>query len=430
MGLLQSLARALRTRNAEFGNRRPATETPVAGKALEDLADPAWEILSGVPPWQVAGSIWRYYSACDLENAYRTHSLVMACVRAITTSISEPPLMMVEDAFADAAPAGAVQPVANHPLLDLLDYPNDFYSRHDLISYWTARLMLTGRGYLWKWRARSGRVAQLWPIPTSWVREIPGGGNNLIDHYEVLQAGVRGAGYQPAARTGQLSVPAADMVRVALLDPGTMTQGVSPLQAAQHDYQLDMERQNYLVEMLTNLHVPGLKFKSPRKLTDKERQELRAAMEDRFGLGKRGAPLLVENGSDAELMEPLKDMDWPGLTGLTESRICSAFGVPPILVGARVGLDRSTYANYAEARRSFYSETLKPLWAALECALTHWLLKNEGESGLRVRFDLSHIAELQEDQTARAARAREDWKAGLITRNEARAASGWPAADE
>jgi HK97 family phage portal protein len=208
-----------------------------------------------------------------------------------------------------------------------------------------------------------------------------------------------------------------------------MMQAVSPLQAAQHDYQLDMERQNYLVEMLTNLHVPGLKFKSPRKLTDKERQELRAAMEDRFGVGKRGAPLLIENGADAELMEPLKDMDWPGLTGLTEARICSAFGVPPILVGARVGLERSTYANYAEARRSFYSETLKPLWAALESALTHWLLRTEGESGLSVRFDLSHVAELQEDVNSRATRAREDWKAGLITRNEARVASGWQQAD-
>ena len=405
-----SNAEELRPGIAESKSTNPkSTIHNLKSKSADSSADPAWTTLSGFPVWQNAGSIWRNYGARDLENAYRTHSLVMACIRAITTSVSEPPLRVV-------APANAGRregPVQGHPALDLLNAPNGFYSRNDVLQYWVARLLLTGTGYLWKWRNRNGRTLELWPIPTSWVNPVEGEGDALIAHYEIRQLG--GAPAQ---------VPVGDMVRLALVDPSSMTEGCAPLQAAQHDYQLDVERQNYLVEMLTNMHVPGIQVKTPGKLTQAQKDDMRAALADRIGHGRRGSPLLLEGGAEVEMVAPLADMDWPGLTGLSEARICSAFGVPPILVGARIGLERSTFSNYAEARRSFYADTLKPMWAALSGALTHGLLRMEGDERVAIEFDLTQIAELQEDMTSRATRVREDWKAGLITRNEARAEVG------
>ena len=41
-----------------------------------------------------------------------------------------------------------------------------------------------------------------------------------------------------------------------------------------------------------------------------------------------------------------------------ESRICAAMQVPPILVGAKVGLDRSTFTNYQEARKQLWEEAI------------------------------------------------------------------------
>ena len=65
-------------------------------------------------------------------------------------------------------------------------------------------------------------------------------------------------------------------------------------------------------------------------------------------------------------------MDWPGLTSLAEARICAAFGVPAIIAGARIGIENgSQYANYSTARRSFYVETMQPLWTAVGAAFTH-----------------------------------------------------------
>jgi phage portal protein BeeE len=56
-----------------------------------------------------------------------------------------------------------------------------------------------------------------------------------------------------------------------------------------------------------------------------------------------------------------------------EARICAALNVPPIVAGFKVGLDRSTYSNYEEARRSFYSETIDPLLTRLSGVLTKGL---------------------------------------------------------
>ncbi|WP_206341757.1 phage portal protein [Streptomyces ureilyticus] len=56
----------------------------------------------------------------------------------------------------------------------------------------------------------------------------------------------------------------------------------------------------------------------------------------------------------------LDQLRFPDLRTISETRICAGFGVPPVLVGAKAGLDRSTFANYAEARRSFWEETIMP----------------------------------------------------------------------
>lgn len=382
----------------------------VFGKALNDLADPAWQIISGLPPWQYAGSIWRPYSALDLEKAYRAHSLVYSCIHHICTSVCEPTYQVTSTPLsAEDKPT----PYPQHPVLQLLRRPNQFYNRNSVLEYWVARMLTVGRAYIWKWR-KGKRINELWPIPTSWVRDVPGRGNQIIDHYEISQ-------YMGAST----AVDVEDMIRVALIDPSTMSDAVAPLQAAQHDYQLDMERQNYLVEMLSNAHVPGLKYKSPRRLSPEEKDDIRSTLQDRVGVGKRGGTLILDiPGAEIEVVETMKDLDWPGISSMAETRICAAFGVPPILVGARFGLEKGTYANYETARKSFYTETLKPLWAMLGSALTKGLLQDEGEDRLELGFDLSQITELQADMDALSARALNEWKGGLRSQEEARVMIG------
>ncbi len=131
-------------------------------------------------------------------------------------------------------------------------------------------------------------------------------------------------------------------------------------------------------------------------------------------------------GVEATYPGLLEDLDWPGLSGMSEARVCAVLGTPAVLVGLRVGLEQSTYANYSEARKAFFQGTLVGLWNALDDALTMGLLRQEGDTENEVRFNTDDIPELQEDATARSTRATQGFQGSLITRNEGRAIIGEP----
>jgi len=104
--------------------------------------------------------------------------------------------------------------------------------------------------------------------------------------------------------------------------------------------------------------------------------------------------------------------------------------VPPILIAAKVGLDKSTYSNYASARESFYKETVKPLWSFVATSLTRSiLLRNPAYAGLSYRFDISKVPELQEDLNEASERAALLFEKKVATRNESREMVGLPPVD-
>jgi hypothetical protein len=103
-----------------------------------------------------------------------------------------------------------------------------------------------------------------------------------------------------------------------------------------------------------------------------------------------------------------------------------AFQVPLILIGARLGLMRSTYANYREARSSFWDETLAPLYRETAAVLTRGFMDEPGYEGFDyLEFDTSTVKALQEDEDAKHNRVRANMTAGIITREEARQALGY-----
>ena len=386
---------------------RPAA-SPYSGKALFDPV--SWDLLIGLHQFSSAEAPRRAYTSSELEQLYCTHSVIYACVRKIVAAASEATPRIGRDHTA------GFEPLADHLLLRLLRRPNREMSYADFLGHFLTHLLVTGESFLWERRNRAGFIDELWPMPTSWVtpRGDPSSGRLL--HYEIRQLNKNRA---------PLRVPPADMTVVRFPDPAHPGRACGPLMAAARDVQLDDERENYLAEMLANLKAPGLVLYQPDGWTPPQRDAARAVLADTVGRGQRGSPLFLEGESArVDMIAPLKDLDWPGLTSLNETRICATFGVPPIVIGLRSGLEHGTYANFEQAERSFYRGTMPPLWRMLEDAFTRGLLQDEGEHDLVLRFDTSSVKQLQEDTNERARRARGLFAAGLATRNEARNIAG------
>jgi hypothetical protein len=99
--------------------------------------------------------------------------------------------------------------------------------------------------------------------------------------------------------------------------------------------------------------------------------------------------------------------------------------IPPIVVGANVGLKRATYANYGEARKAWWQDSLKPLYEHFDDTINTQLAPEFGDN-VMVRWDFSNVPALQEEVTAVWDRNIRGVTAGFVTLNEARANIGLP----
>jgi len=103
---------------------------------------------------------------------------------------------------------------------------------------------------------------------------------------------------------------------------------------------------------------------------------------------------ILDRGASVErLGMTFEEMGFQGLDERNESRILGPLGVPPILIGSRIGLERSTYANYEEARRAFWEDTMMAELGLIENELQFYLQLHNGF----VKFDYSNVPALRKD---------------------------------
>lgn len=113
----------------------------------------------------------------------------------------------------------------------------------------------------------------------------------------------------------------------------------------------------------------------------------------------------------------------PELDAIDEARIAMCYAVPLSIIGAKLGMASSSYANRKADQGFFWDNTLAPIYRELAACLTLDLVP-EFDGIDYVEFDLSDVRALQEDENEKHKRVREDVQAGLLTREEGRLALG------
>jgi HK97 family phage portal protein len=101
--------------------------------------------------------------------------------------------------------------------------------------------------------------------------------------------------------------------------------------------------------------------------------------------------------------------------------ICSAFGVPPILIG---DLRNSSYSNAVEATKNFHIKTLLPL-ANKVCSSINLFFSRWYGDDIKLAIDYSRIEVLQDDQTAYTDMLAKQVELGIIDDEEVREKLGY-----
>jgi len=358
-------------------------------KALP-FAWPAWK--QGVPEWHLI-NLQSY-----IDEGFTMNSLVYSAIMFKVRAVVPAPLRAFtgDPEFPDPQHP-------NHALSKLIARPNEHQSWSEFQAQAQVYLNLDGNAFIFKDHIHR----QMYALRPDRVYVVPSEGK---------PATIMGYRYVPEGCSWRDGLPILpeDMMHIKLPYPGDplegMGYGLSPLAPGSQVTDVD----NMVTEFLNLFFKRGsmltgvLKFNQP--LTDDIADTILERWKSKYGGYKKWETGILDRGGEYERTGlTFEEMGFKEIDARNESRILGPFGVPPILIGAKVGLDRSTYSNYEGARKAVWEDTLVPELALFEAEYKYHL---RGRNTF-VQFDTSNVPALQKDIPVQANAAFTLWQMGV-----------------
>jgi len=362
------------------------------------------------------------------SEGYGTNAVVYACLRLLSQSVPEPPLLVYQvDAKLQRVPVPF-----DHPCQALIRQPNPLMTEYEMIELMTLHLSIVGRTHWFKQRDNLGRIAALWPLRPDRVGPHYGGTANdeIASQSNDAKPGANqqvldGWNYWPPGMGEPTVLSIDDVISMNYPDPagetGGIVEGLGPLQVLSREVESDNEATNFVAALLKNSAVPGsiLKLKAQGVSADQAKKIKRAWMAQ-FGGQKRGEPAVLDAETDYQSVGfNLQQLEFPQLRGFSESRIASCFGVPAIMVGLHVAVMASIKATISEQREFFAETTLTNLWRRISDQMTNNLANEYGDR-LVCRFDMTQVKALSQQSKLQVQPIAVAFAQGAVTIDEYR----------
>lgn len=377
-----------------------------------------------IPTWQVG---LRQDPEDNVTNfatdGYARNSLIYACIRERATAFSPLPVQVLRPQTGADVERPAMVPVVDHPFVELLNDPNDIQDGGQFAEELVTHLDISGNVYIEKVprsenvnrrrRLDGLDVQELSVIRPDYIKIIPGTTRERDTYAVVIEGRER------------RRIPRARMIHLKLPNPANDFYGLSPIATLINEGNVDRSMTEFEYAFFRNAGVPMGVITTKKRTSVDETAQIKSQWRQAFNGVRRWFDVLVTNADVMEykpLAIPQKDMELENTRDLVESRICAVYGVPPIIVGALVGLKRSTYDNYERARQSFVSETLVPLASFFAKGLERELfadLRVTADRGAHVAYDFSGVKALADQQAAKLEAAARLINTGAYTVNQA-----------
>lgn len=328
---------------------------------------------------------------------------VYSCATLISSDIAKVGIRLVEkdeNGIWSEANSAAFSPV--------LRKPNKWQTRIKFIEQWVISKLLNGNAYILKERDQRNVVVAMYVLDPSRVQVLVAPNGDVF--YEIQKDDLSGV------ETENIIVPASEIIHdtmVALYHPLC---GISPLSACSSAAVHGLTIQENSKRFFRNDSRPGGILVAPGAIDPdtasriKELWEANMQGENRarvavMGDGMKYEPMSM-SASDAQMMTQL---------GWDERNVCTAFHVPPYMIG--IG-DMPSYNNIEALNQQYYSQCLQTHIESIELLLDEGLgLTTYTERTLGTEFDLDDL--LRMDTATKVKTVTEGLK-GLFTVNEGR----------
>lgn len=347
------------------------------------------------------------------REGYQTNPIAYQCVAKISRAVSRIPLVLYKKVN------GRKVKIDEHPILKLFANPNPLQGGVAFMEAVTAYFALSGNTYIEKFMGpgNSNEPSQLWPVRPDVVK-IYAGPKGLPLKYEVgLTGGVK---VFPVDQVYGLSL----LTHIKTFHPTDLWIGMSPMEAAVYSLDQHNESAKWNLAMLMNMGTPSGAFAVkqdastnpmgvlPEPQFNRLQEQIRSQLK---GSQNAGRVMVLEGGVDwKQFGHNAKEMDWLEGRSLNAREIAGVYGVPTMLVNIP---GDSTFANYKEARFSFYEDTVVPTLEYLLADIHRSIIWPAWGQDYCLEPDLDRVDALN---IRRAEKAEQAEKASYLTVNEKR----------
>ncbi len=335
-----------------------------------------------------------------VADGYNRNELVYACISLAASNAATAPLKAWKLEDNNRVPVDL-------PLIELLNKPNPRQSRYEFFEMIDTFLNLEGNAFTVKlpdehWLARPDRMRQVFKD------------SKLMGYVYIREDTVR------------IPFLPDEVIHAKMPNPGDrfdgLGRGLPPLNVAARATDVDNKATDFLSAFFNNAAVPYGMLTTKNLLEDDEVARIRERLKQQYSGSSKWHDIMILDAEAAyqKLGADISEIAWPDLRKVTETRICMAFKVPPIMVGAQVGLERSTFSNYEESTKALWNQKIIPDNERVASAFTNAYF-DELPEGVFLAHDYSEIEALQESRNDKFKRAQQGSVGGWITVNDARA---------
>lgn len=347
---------------------------------------------------------------------YSTHAWVYAGAFAIASTISALPFQLYK---LSKTKQDEDEEMLDHPVLDLLNFPNDQKTKEDHLESLIIYLETCGEGYWEVVYEKKGVVSQpieLWNIMPSRMTPVP----------DKEGKGIASWIFQTRSYAKKKIFKREQIIPFRYTHPLKDWRGQGSLLASRNDIQLDFNMMDWNKAFFAGGTVLDGVFTTDQSLTAASLKNVKEQILAKVQGGGHKTLVLTNNLKYDPISSNPKDLEWESGHKNNRNTILSTMGVPPIKVGI---LDQAKYDNYRLQEDSFHRDTIVPKLKKISGTLSLYLLPMFGLNPRehQLRFDTTTI--LSEDQDRQTTRITTQIKHGLKTPNEGRGELGLDAYD-
>jgi len=286
----------------------------------------------------------RGYSSQRPSRSYSSVVAVFACVKARASAISS---------MSFTLSTGDDQVIESGPLVELIENPNPNHNRR---AFWESTSSILDLFGCCMWVMDFDSIHR--PVAVVAVSPL-----QMRADIDDKTGEIRGWKYRPAGVRGGYEIPLpVEAVHVIhdpdFENPDDPVSGLSPRKAVSlaisQYWKADLANES----SLDNGLEPGGVFMMDGEPGDRQIDGLRRELRDRSGLANRRVPLILYGGMKWQSIgASFKDAEMVQLKRMSRTDICSAYNVPPSVVGF---YENDNYAHADAADRMFWTNTIIP----------------------------------------------------------------------